>query len=245
MEGWIKTHRKIQEHWIYKEHRVFSKFEAWTDILLNVNHCEAKVFIKGTLFTVKRGDSINSLETWSKRWNWTKSKVRRFLELLQSDEMIVIKNEHKTTRLTVCNYDSYQDKRNADETQTKHRRNADETRVKPNKNEKNDNNDNNDNNIFSFRSSLISLCIDSVLVDEWLKVRKAKKAVNTETAFKGLVREINKSKLTPTKAIELAVENSWSGFKADWVNNQKPTAQVKQAPHAIGRKDFFADLNDD
>jgi hypothetical protein len=143
MEGWIKTHRKIQDHWIYKEHRVFSNFEAWTDILLNVNHCEAKVYIKGTLFTVKRGESINSLETWAKRWNWTKSKVRRFLELLQSDEMVVIKNEHKTTRLTVCNYDSYQDTRNADETEMKRRRNADETRVKPYKNDKNENNDNN------------------------------------------------------------------------------------------------------
>jgi hypothetical protein len=143
MEGWIKTHRKIQDHWIYKEHRVFSNFEAWTDILLNVNHCEAKVFIKGTLFTVKRGESINSLETWAKRWNWTKSKVRRFLELLQSDGMVVIKNEHKTTRLTVCNYDSYQDTRNADETEMKRRRNADETRVKPNKNDKNENNENN------------------------------------------------------------------------------------------------------
>jgi len=166
MEGWIKTHRKIQEHWIYKEHRVFSKFEAWTDILLNVNHCEAKVFIKGTLFTVKRGDSINSLETWSKRWNWTKSKVRRFLELLQSDEMIVIKNEHKTTRLTVCNYDSYQDKRNADETQTKHRRNADETRVKPNKNEKNDNNDNNEKEIYRSFNHLV------LLLDEFNAINK-------------------------------------------------------------------------
>ena len=87
----------------------------------------------------------------------------------------------------------------------------------------------NDNvkDIFSFRSALISLGIDWALVDEWLKVRKTKKAVNTETAFNGLVREINKSKLTPTKAIELAVENSWAGFKAEWVQNEPPKEEPK------------------
>ena len=140
MEGWVKTHRKIQNHWIYTEKRVFSNFEAWIDIILNVNHCEAKVLIKGVLFDIKRGESINSLDTWSKRWNWNKSKVRRFLDLLQKDNMIVLKSEHITTRLTVCNYDSYQDSRNADETQTKRKRNKNETQTTPNKNDNNENN---------------------------------------------------------------------------------------------------------
>lgn len=105
----------------------------------------------------------------------------------------------------------------------------------------------NDNvkNIFSFRSALMSMFVDSKLVDEWLRVRKAKKAVNTETAFNAFKKQVELSKLSAQECVKIAIENSWSGFKADWVNNQKPTAQVKKAPHAIGRKDFFADLNDD
>lgn len=139
--GWIKVHRQIQTHWLYTEKREFSPFEAWVDILLNVNHADAKVLIQGTLYEVKRGESINSLDTWAKRWNWGKSKVRRFLKTLENDKMIVLKNETKTTRLTVCNYDSYQDERNANETQTKRSRNADETLATPNKNDKNVNNE--------------------------------------------------------------------------------------------------------
>jgi hypothetical protein len=129
MSGWIKIHRSITNHWLYTEKRVFSKFEAWNDILLTVNYTDAKTIIKGSLYEVKRGQSILSLDSWSKRWNWDKSKVRRFLNTLQLDNMVVIKSDTVTTQLTVCNYDSYQGERNADEPQMKHERNAGETQV--------------------------------------------------------------------------------------------------------------------
>ena len=130
MSGWIKVHRKVQDHWIFKEQREFSRFEAWLDILLCANHSEQKVIIQGTVYTVKQGESLHSLETWAKRWNWSKTKVRRFFDTLTKELMIETTNETKTTRLTICNYASYQVERNADETQTA-----------PNKNEENDNND--------------------------------------------------------------------------------------------------------
>lgn len=148
-KGWISVHRKIQDHWLWQSKEPYDNFKAWLDILLTVNHSEQKVLIKGTLYTVKRGESIMSLDSWASRWKWNKSKVRRFLNLLQSDSMIELKNERKTTRLTVCNYDSYQDGRNANETQMKHGRNANETQMTPNNNDNNDNNENNDNNIES------------------------------------------------------------------------------------------------
>jgi len=153
-KGWISVHRELQEHWLWKEKREFSKLEAWFDILLTVNHSEQKVMIKNTLFIVKRGDSIKSLDTWANRWNWNKSKVRRFLNLLQNDSMIVTKNEHKTTRITVCKYDSYQDARNADETQVKRKRNADETQMTPNNNDNNINKENKENNVVEKENTL-------------------------------------------------------------------------------------------
>ena len=143
MEGWIKFHRKIKNHWLYKERREFSKFEAWTDILLEVNHSENKILIGESLMTVNPGESLNSLDTWAKRWNWSKSKVRRVLKLFQNENMIELKNERKTTRLTVCKYERYQVERNANETQMKRKRHANDTQVTPNKNENNDNNEKN------------------------------------------------------------------------------------------------------
>lgn len=131
MSGWIKIHRCITSHWLYTEHRVYSKYEAWMDILLNVNFADAQVMIKGKLYKVQRGQSILSYESWGKRWNWDKSKVRRFMSLLQKDAMIDIKSDNITTHITVCNFDSYQDKRHADETPTKRIRNADATQTTP------------------------------------------------------------------------------------------------------------------
>lgn len=135
MSGWIKLHRSIKDHWLYTEDRVFSKFEAWNDILLSVNFSDAKQVIKGKIYNIKRGESTMSLDTWAKRWNWDKSKVRRFLTLLQSDGMIVLVSDNITTHLTVCNYASYQDERNASETPMKRKRNTNEIQTTPIKEE--------------------------------------------------------------------------------------------------------------
>lgn len=131
MSGWIKLHRDIKNHWLYTEKRKFSKFEAWNDILLNVNFAPAKTIIKGKFIEVNRGESIMSLDSWAERWRWNKSSVKRFLELLKKDSMITLKNETVTTRLTVCKYEYYQGERNANETSVKRKRNANETQTKP------------------------------------------------------------------------------------------------------------------
>ena len=92
-----------------------------------------KVLIKGQLLEVNRGEVIYSYETWANRWKINKSKVLRFLKMLEKDSMIVLKSETVTTRLTICKYDTYQGERNDSETQVKRTRNAGETQVKPTK----------------------------------------------------------------------------------------------------------------
>jgi len=128
MQGWISIHRSIMKHWICKNAEYF---KAWLLILLEVNHSQQKVLIKGTLFDCKIGESLNCLDTWAKVFGgkWNKSSVRRFFILLENDLMIVTKSEQKTTRLTVCNYETYQNKRNTNETDMKRKRNTDETQM--------------------------------------------------------------------------------------------------------------------
>ena len=140
MNGWIKLHRKIEKHWIFKDSE---KLRSWIIILLTVNHNTKKMLIGEQLFICKRGQSLNSLDTWGRLFGrgWNKSRVRRLFSLLQKDSMIELKNEQKTTRLTVCNYDSYQETRNVSETSLKQDRNASETSLTPNKKEENNKND--------------------------------------------------------------------------------------------------------
>jgi len=72
---------------------------------------------------------------------------------------------------------------------------------------------------FSFRKSLCELGGDVKLVDEWLKVRKAKKAVNTETAYNKFINQVDKSNKQLNDILKICVEKSWSGFEAIYLDN--------------------------
>ena len=117
--------------------------KAWLGILLPVNHKDKKVLVCGELIECKRGQSILSLSGWSKCFGkgWTMQRVRTFFELLKNDSMINTEGLRKTTRLTVCNYDSYQFEQ---QTKNKHKTSkeqGDNNEITTNKNDKNEEND--------------------------------------------------------------------------------------------------------
>jgi len=140
--GWISLHRKILNHWIFKDSKVKSKFEAWCIILLEANHSDEKVLIGDELIECKRGQSINSQKTWAKLFGWDRSRVRRFFNLLQSDSMIELKTTNKTTILTICNYDGYQTVKPSNEHQMNIKRTSSEHQMNTNNNDNNENNEN-------------------------------------------------------------------------------------------------------
>jgi len=134
--GYVKISRAVLEHWIFKD---AWKFRCWIDLISLANYTEQKVEINGVLMTCKRGETLRSLVTLSGRWGCDKSKARRFLKLLESDGMILLKNETRTTRITICKYDDYQSDNLQDETQTKRKRKPNETQTKTNNKDKKDN----------------------------------------------------------------------------------------------------------
>ena len=119
--GFILVHRRIRDHWIWKDSK---KLLWWIDILMECNHEGKTVNIGFQLIDCERGQTINSLLTWSKRWGVDISTVRRFFKLCENDQMIVTENLLKTTRLTVCNYDSYNDPKQAKQTQSNSKANV-------------------------------------------------------------------------------------------------------------------------
>lgn len=73
---------------------------------------------------------------------------------------------------------------------------------------------------FIFKKSLLEYGFEKDLVEDWLKVRKTKKATNTKTAFNGFIKEIEKISLkyNPNEILKICIEKSWSGFKSEWLN---------------------------
>lgn len=116
MNGWISIDRQIQNHWIWQDP---IKFKWWMDILLTVNIELKKVNLGYDVFDCNRGESIMSLQTWATRWKVSKDTARNFLKLLEKENMIKCVSVGKSTRLTVCNYDTYQMPLHVKQTQSK------------------------------------------------------------------------------------------------------------------------------
>jgi len=131
-KGYIAIWRKIKDHPFATEKRVFSKYEAWLDILMEAQHCQKpkEVILGMTPLECNYGESLKSIRTWGRRWDWSPSKVKRFLVLLEKMKQIHFKNEIQTTRITVCNYKHYDPKMEQERTNPEPRPNTD-------KNEKN------------------------------------------------------------------------------------------------------------
>ncbi len=73
---------------------------------------------------------------------------------------------------------------------------------------------------FNFKKELSKLVINQKLVDEWMKVRKVKRCVNTKTAFAGFIREADNTDWTIDEILTKCVEKSWGGFEAKWIEEE-------------------------
>ncbi|EWA47694.1 DnaD domain protein [Staphylococcus aureus] len=155
MTGWISIDRSIQNHWLFKEKRTFSKFEAWIYLLMEANHSKAKVPIGNQIVTVEIGQRLTSILTLSDLFNWSRFKVKTFLDLLESDGMLEVKTTSKYTLITIVNYDFYQSEQGRNQhqndikpTSKQHQSNINPTSKQHQTNtNNNDNKDNNEKNV--------------------------------------------------------------------------------------------------
>jgi len=117
-DGYIKLHRKIEddELWLTEP---FTKSQAWIDLILGANRLPGKVMIRDMAIQLDTGQLAWSQLTMCKRWKWSRGKVKRYLNLLQKIERILVQpiGQHSTL-LTICNYKKYQVGRTAGETKT-------------------------------------------------------------------------------------------------------------------------------
>lgn len=108
MSGWIKLHRQIQECFLWRIKEPFDKRSAWIDLLLLMEHQNKNLMIDGKIETIKRGSYMLSIEKLCDRWMWSRNKVKRYLDVLEREHMIVTRRTNKGTLLSVVNYCIYQ-----------------------------------------------------------------------------------------------------------------------------------------
>tara|TARA_Y100000310_G_scaffold41754_1_gene39040 strand:+ start:1875 stop:2501 length:627 start_codon:yes stop_codon:yes gene_type:complete len=104
-EGFITLHRSVQKHWIWQEPEAL-KF--WIALLQEANWQEKKTMFNGSLLTVKRGELVFGRIKYSRLLNISEKKIRRYLDLLQKEQMIDQQKTNKYTLISITNYESYQ-----------------------------------------------------------------------------------------------------------------------------------------
>jgi len=87
---------------------------------------------------------------------------------------------------------------------------------------------------FNFRKSLIDYGFREDLVNDWLKVRKTKKATNTENAFRLFINEVEKtlsafSGIDKNQILIVCIQNDWKGYRHQWFLNQESYGKTNQA----------------
>lgn len=115
MKGYIKLHRELMDHWIWMA-EPFTKGQAWVDLLMMANHDNRKRLAGGKVEMFRRGTVYHSTYDLAKRWKWSRSKVTRFLDLLEAEKMVTTKRTTHGTTITIENYGRFQDRRTTNST---------------------------------------------------------------------------------------------------------------------------------
>lgn len=144
--GWIKLHRSILENFLWQEKRVFSRAEAWLELLLTASYEDRKILISGQIVEVATGQIANTMVYFSEHWGWSRKKVKGFLDLLEHEEMITVECTSKYTLITILKWGFYQNIGTSEEHQKSTKGTSEEHQKSTNKEL---NNINNINNIYS------------------------------------------------------------------------------------------------
>lgn len=103
-QGFIKLHRRVFSHWLWDEVREITKFEAFIDLLQLAAFEPTKRVVSGRVIEVPKGGIAASERFLSTRWKWSRTKVRHFLEMLESDGMAKQEKDQGNTVIILCNY---------------------------------------------------------------------------------------------------------------------------------------------
>lgn len=114
-DGYIKLYRSIKKNFVWKD-KPFTKGQAWIDLLMDARFDNGGYFKRGIWIPLERGQIGKAETTLADEWGWSRGKVRRFLESLKTERMVTLKQDNKTTIITICNYDIFQGKENIDGT---------------------------------------------------------------------------------------------------------------------------------
>jgi hypothetical protein len=219
----------------------FTKGQAWADLLMLANYQAGHVYIRGTIVEYERGEIVVSERFLNERWAWSKGKVRRFLDVLETRQRIVTRKSSLTSIIAITNYDEYQSDGNTDGnaerpptvTRTDHGRTADSNADGPKKKEVKK-----ERSKEVKKKAAVAAVLPGVLDTDrfratwtlWEKHRvEIKKPVTAQSAKMSLKQLANMGHDPAIAALEYTIAKGWQGIREPEGPNNKPAPRREPA----------------
>lgn len=107
-KGWIKVHRDLLEDQIWTSSEPFSKRDAWIDLLLTAAYKKEKDEEDGKSIDILPGQIFTSFLALSRRWRWSRDKVRRFFRQTRHIRIDRVNRQTGKCLITIENWEVYQ-----------------------------------------------------------------------------------------------------------------------------------------
>lgn len=115
--GVFAVDRGIFDHPIFAP-EPFTEREAWLWLVGSAAWKAMRVRVGRHVVDLERGECAFALRFLATRWKWSEPRVRRFLNRLKNDAMVLVSPTREATHITICNYDRYAFGRRADEAES-------------------------------------------------------------------------------------------------------------------------------
>jgi len=225
MANHILLSRKLKDKSFYSKDP--EKVLLWVHLLLSANWKEREEYLGGKPYICLAGEFTTGRKQLSMQTGISESKIERILTYFEKIEQQIEQRKTSTNRLiSILNWSTYQQSEQQNEQQVNNDRTTSEQQVNTLQSFKHLNNESfnsKESEIpilkFNFKKSFIDLGVEEKIITDWLVVRKLKKGANTETAFNKIKNQIEISKISANECIKIAVEKSWSGFEAKYLEN--------------------------
>lgn len=104
-KGYIILPKILLEERIANCKKALGNLEAFFVVLATVNYRESTCRIKGVELTCARGESMLSIDAWSRKFHWNRGKTRRFFEQMIEEKLIETLDNKWVTHIRIPQYE--------------------------------------------------------------------------------------------------------------------------------------------
>lgn len=213
--NWVDFSEELQAKFIEENEFIYNKrLEFEREKMVGFHQKQAENGKKGgrprkntTLEKVNNDGVLEDIENPNKTQSETQTKTKKSLSSSSSisSSNVLLEKEPKEENIQ---------KEISDETFDEVNPNSEERKKVAPKKEKYFNKDN-------FKKKLLDLGVEEKHANDWIQIRKDKKASFTESSIDAIVRECEKNNYPFSDAIRNCAEHNWQGFKYEWLKNRE------------------------